>query len=184
MIPCFPLLGWCVALGGSTALDTVGSQAFTGGSRRTDLGIHFQRCLVLLWILLLPPCALWAFIEPVLLTLGQPHQLSKDVQKFLRILIIGAPGYIAFETLKKYLQSQGELNAYMYLTIRLTPFRHHGSIDHSTGRNVPHQLVSEYMAHSLYNIRPLRITACPFYHILGLLLPSGYIYIFFTKPSS
>lgn len=46
-------------------------------------------------------------MEPVLLALGQPDQLSKDVQRFLRVLIIGAPGYIAFESLKKYLQCQG-----------------------------------------------------------------------------
>lgn len=46
-------------------------------------------------------------MEPVLLALGQPTHLSKDVQKFLRVLIIGAPGYIGFESLKKYLQCQG-----------------------------------------------------------------------------
>ncbi|KAK0489016.1 MOP flippase [Armillaria novae-zelandiae] len=62
--------GWCVALGGTTALDTLGSQAFTGGSRPTDLSIHFQRCIILLWILLIPVCILWAFIGPILLALG------------------------------------------------------------------------------------------------------------------
>lgn len=46
-------------------------------------------------------------MEPILLGLGQPKQLSKDVQMFLRVLIIGAPGYIGFESLKKYLQCQG-----------------------------------------------------------------------------
>ncbi|KAK0217849.1 MOP flippase [Armillaria fumosa] len=103
--------GWCVALGGTTALDTLGSQAFTGGSRPTDLSIHFQRCIILLWILLIPVCILWAFIEPVLLALGQPEILSNDVQRFLRVLIIGAPGYIGFESLKKYLQCQGIMGA-------------------------------------------------------------------------
>ncbi|KAJ7460689.1 MOP flippase [Mycena latifolia] len=86
--------GWCVALGGTTALDTLGSQAFTGGHSK-DLSIHFQRCIVLLWILLVPVCAFWWFIEPVLLALGQSGPLSQDVQTFLRVLIIGAPGYIA-----------------------------------------------------------------------------------------
>ncbi len=59
-------------------------------------------------ILLIPVCILWAFIEPVLLALGQPEILSSDVQRFLRVLIIGAPGYIGFESLKKYLQCQGK----------------------------------------------------------------------------
>ncbi len=119
MIPLY-CIGWCVALGGTTALDTLGSQAFTGGSRPTDLSIHFQRCIVLLWILLIPVCILWAFIEPVLLALGQPEILSSDVQRFLRVLIIGAPGYIGFESLKKYLQCQGK---YIFLSKRVFSHR-------------------------------------------------------------
>ena len=108
-IPRYPLIftGWCVALGGTTALDTLGSQAFTGGDNPTDVSIHFQRCVVLLWILFIPVAALWIFVHPVLIALGQEEQLSQDVQKFLRVLVFGAPGYIAFESMKKYLQCQG-----------------------------------------------------------------------------
>lgn len=95
-----------MALGGTTALDTLGSQAFTGGER-SSVSIHLQRCIVLLWLLFAPIAVMWAFIEPVLLLLGQDPQLSCDVQKFLRVLIVGAPGYIGFESLKKYLQCQG-----------------------------------------------------------------------------
>lgn len=101
------ILGWCVALGGTTALDTLGSQTFTGSDQPSLLSIHFQRCVVLLWILFLPVAVLWYFVEPILLILGQDPRLSQDVQGFLRILILGAPGYIAFESLKKYLQCQG-----------------------------------------------------------------------------
>lgn len=104
----FSLIGWCVALGGTTALDTLGSQAFTGGARPADVGIHFQRCVVVLWVLFVPVAAVWIFAHPVLLVLGQEEQLSQDVQKFLRVLAFGAPGYIAFESMKKYLQCQGE----------------------------------------------------------------------------
>ncbi|KAH8112458.1 MOP flippase [Phellopilus nigrolimitatus] len=101
------LAGWCIALGGTTALDTFGSQAFTGGERPSDVSVHFQRCLIVLWIFLIPVFALWTNIEPVLLVLGQEEKLSRDVQSILRVLIVGAPGYIAFESLKKYLQCQG-----------------------------------------------------------------------------
>jgi multidrug resistance protein, MATE family len=105
--PTSTLVGWCVALGGTTALDTLGSQAFTGATRKTDLGIHFQRCVLLLWILLIPVSILWALMEPVLLALGQPPFLAFHVQRFLRVLIVGAPGYVGFESMKKYLQCQG-----------------------------------------------------------------------------
>lgn len=58
-------------------------------------------------------------MEPILLAFGQPAQLSYDVQRFLRVLIIGAPGYIGFESLKKYLQCQGmHLQALSYKTCR------------------------------------------------------------------
>ena len=99
-------LGWCIALGGTTALDTLGSQAFTGGDR-LSVSIHLQRCILLLWLLFIPVAILWAYIEPVLLLLGQEERLSHDVQAFLRVMIVGAPGYIGFESLKKYLQCQG-----------------------------------------------------------------------------
>ncbi|KAL7280218.1 hypothetical protein ACG7TL_006637 [Trametes sanguinea] len=113
-------VGWCVALGGTTALDTLASQAFTGGDRRT-VSIHLQRCVVLLWLLFVPVALLWAFIEPVLLFLGQGEKLSEDVQAFLRILILGAPGYIGFESLKKYLQCQGIMRASTYVLLAVTP---------------------------------------------------------------
>ncbi|KAJ4476405.1 mate-domain-containing protein [Lentinula edodes] len=113
--------GWCVALGGTTALDTLGSQAFTGSTRPTDLSVHFQRCVLLLWILLVPVGALWIFMEPILLVLGQQEDLAKDVQFFLRLLIIGAPGYIGFESLKKYLQCQGIMQASTIVLLVIFP---------------------------------------------------------------
>lgn len=99
--------GWCVALGGSTALDTLGSQAFTGGKHSTDLSVHFQRCVAMLWLLFVPVGIVWANMAPVLMALGQEEQLSRDTQQYLRVLLLAAPGYIGFECLKKYLQCQG-----------------------------------------------------------------------------
>ncbi|KAH9939828.1 MATE efflux family protein [Amylocystis lapponica] len=115
------MVGWGVALGGTTALDTLGSQAFTGGDRPSDVSIHLQRCLVLLWALFIPVAILWAFIEPVLLALGQEQLLSKDVQRFLRVLILGAPGYIGFESIKKYLQCQGIMRASTLVLVIVAP---------------------------------------------------------------
>ncbi|OJT12802.1 hypothetical protein TRAPUB_10637 [Trametes pubescens] len=112
--------GWCVALGGTTALDTLGSQAFTGGDR-PSVSIHLQRCIILLWVLFIPVGFLWAFIEPALLLTGQEERLSRDVQSFLRVLLLGAPGYIAFESLKKYLQCQGIMRASTYVLLLVAP---------------------------------------------------------------
>ncbi|KAG8221086.1 MOP flippase [Butyriboletus roseoflavus] len=112
---------WCIALGGGSALDTLGSQAFTGSTRKTDLSIHFQRCVVLLWALFIPVAVLWFFMEPVLLAIGEPARLCKDVQDIMRILILSAPGFIAFESLKKYLQCQGIMRASTLVLIVIWP---------------------------------------------------------------
>ncbi|KAJ3876597.1 mate-domain-containing protein [Lentinula edodes] len=94
----------------------------TGESTRpTDLSVHFQRCVLLLWILLVPVGALWIFMEPILLVLGQQEDLARDVQFFLRLLIIGAPGYIGFESLKKYLQCQGIMQASTIVLLVISP---------------------------------------------------------------
>jgi MATE family multidrug resistance protein len=58
-------------------------------------------------MLFVPVGACWTFVRPILLALGQSERLSADVEQFLRVLIFGAPGYIGFESLKKYLQCQG-----------------------------------------------------------------------------
>jgi multidrug resistance protein, MATE family len=54
---------------------------------------------------------LWFFCSPVLLLLGQQELLSNSVQQFMRVLIFGAPAYVGFESVKKYLQCQGEYNS-------------------------------------------------------------------------
>ena len=63
---------------------------------------------------------MWSYVDPILRLLGQDPRLSQDVQTFLRILILGAPGYIAFESLKKYLQCQGMLSKFSVLHYLLT----------------------------------------------------------------
>ena len=99
---------WCIALGGTTALDTLGSQSYTSSGRNPAAVVpHLIRCIIILWLLSLPVLLLWFFSAPILLSLGQKELLSYEVQAFLRVLIIGAPAYIGFESVKKYLQCQG-----------------------------------------------------------------------------
>lgn len=101
-------------MGGTTALDTLGSQAYTLSNRDSAVVVpHLLRCILVLWLLFLPISVLWFFISPVLLLLGQSERLSNDVQAFLRILIPGAPAYIGFESVKKYLQCQGNSGSHI-----------------------------------------------------------------------
>jgi len=101
---------WLIALGGSTALDTLASSTFTGSKNPHDLGILLQRAFIVLTIFYVPVAILWACSAPVFRLLGQDEYICVDSAKFLTALIPGGLGYIYFEAMKKYLQAQGTFN--------------------------------------------------------------------------
>ena len=101
------ITAWMIALGGTTALDTLASSSFTGSANKHDLGVLLQRGFFVLTLFYVPVAVLWACSEPVFLLLGQDHRLSRDSARFLTCLIPGGLGYIYFELMKKYLQAQG-----------------------------------------------------------------------------
>lgn len=114
---------WLIALGGTTALDTLASSTFTGGSNKHDLGILLQRAFVVLSLFYIPVAILWACSESVFKFLGQDPALSRDSARFLTCLIPGGLGYIYFESMKKYLQAQGSyLEHQTYHILMLTYF--------------------------------------------------------------
>ena len=98
---------WLIALGGTTAMDTLCSSTFTGSKNPHDLGVLLQRAFIILGLFYIPACLLWIFSEPVFLALGQNAQISRDSARFLSCLVPGGLGYIYFEAMKKYLQAQG-----------------------------------------------------------------------------
>jgi len=101
--------GWLIALGGTTAIDTLASATFTGSKDKHDLGIILQRSFIILFLFYIPVVILWIFSEPVFNALGQEPYLARDAARFLWVLIPGGLGYIYFEAMKKYLQAQGKL---------------------------------------------------------------------------
>ncbi|KAL8869330.1 MAG: hypothetical protein Q9174_004353 [Haloplaca sp. 1 TL-2023] len=113
--------GWLIALGGTTALDTLCSSSFTGSKDRHDLGILLQRAFVVLGLFYVPVVVLWAVSEPLFLALGQDPKLSKDSRNFLCCLIPGGLGYIYFECMKKYLQAQEIMRPGTYILLITSP---------------------------------------------------------------
>lgn len=99
--------GWLIALGGTTAIDTLASASFTGSKNPTDLGIILQRSYIVLLAFYVPVAVLWFCSEPVFKALGQEDYIARDSARFLSVLAPGGVGYIFFEALKKYLQAQG-----------------------------------------------------------------------------
>jgi multidrug resistance protein, MATE family len=100
---------WLIALGGTTALDTLASSSYTGSTNRHDLGILLQRGIAVLSVFYALVAVLWWFSEHVFRALGQEDFICVQSSMFLRCLIPGGLGYVWFESMKKFLQAQGEL---------------------------------------------------------------------------
>ncbi|KAJ6110506.1 hypothetical protein N7486_002741 [Penicillium sp. IBT 16267x] len=113
--------GWMIALGGTTALDTLASSTFTGSKNKYDLGILLQRAFLVLGALYVPVAVIWACSDPIFRALGQDPELSYQSSRFLTCLIPGGLGYIFFEIMKKYLQAQGIMRAGTYVLMITSP---------------------------------------------------------------
>lgn len=99
---------WLIALGGTTALDTLASSSFTGSTDKHDLGVLLQRGLFVLSLFYVIVAVIWSFSEHIFRALGQEEYICVQSAMFLRCLIPGGLGYVWFESMKKYLQAQGE----------------------------------------------------------------------------
>jgi MATE family multidrug resistance protein len=100
--------GWLIALGGTTAIDTIASATFTGSKNPHDLGVILQRAFIILAVFYVPVVIMWICAEPIFIALGQEAYLARDAARFLTVLAPGGLGYIYFECLKKFLQAQGK----------------------------------------------------------------------------
>ncbi|KAJ9081254.1 ethionine resistance protein [Entomophthora muscae] len=113
--------GWSVAMGMATALDTLCSQAFTGATDPHAVGIHLQRGILISLTLMIPVGILWFSAEAILLLLQLDPKLASFCGRYLRILLFGAPPYVIFECLKKFLQAQEIMTAPTYILISVVP---------------------------------------------------------------
>ncbi|KAF1943136.1 mate family transporter [Clathrospora elynae] len=113
--------GWLVALGGTTAIDTLASASFTGSKNRHDLGIILQRSFIVLLLFYIPIAILWFCSEPLFKALGQEDYIARDSARFLSVLAPGGIGYIYFEALKKYMQAQEIMRPGTYVLLITSP---------------------------------------------------------------
>lgn len=103
------ITGLAIYEGLTTSLDTLCAQAY--GAGRPDLvGLHVNRMMFLLLLITIPIGAVWTF-SPQILALVVPEQdLAQMAGNFLRVLLVGAPGYAVFEAGKRFVQAQGDFH--------------------------------------------------------------------------
>ncbi|KZF19540.1 MATE efflux family protein [Xylona heveae TC161] len=112
---------WLVALGGTTALDTLCSSNFTGSQNPHELGTLLQRSFIVLGLFYIPVMFLCLCSEPVFKLLGQDPELSASSARFLSCLAPGGLAYVYFEAMKKYLQAQEIMRPGTYVLLITSP---------------------------------------------------------------
>lgn len=116
----FSITGNTVIIGMASCLDTVCAQAYGAGQKKL-VGHYFQKCAAIIFIFLIPVSFSWWYSYDILKYLVPQKELALLSQQFLRIMIVGAPGIILFETGKRYLQAQGIFDAGFYVLLMSLP---------------------------------------------------------------
>lgn len=112
---------WLIALGGTSALDTLASSSFTGSKDKGNLGVLLQRGMFVLTGFYVVVVVVWCFSEHIFRALGQDEVICIQSAKFLQLLAPGGLGYIWFECMKKFLQAQGIYRPGTYVLLITSP---------------------------------------------------------------
>ncbi|KAK3903930.1 mate-domain-containing protein [Staphylotrichum tortipilum] len=112
---------WLIALGGTSALDTLASSSFTASADKGNLGVLLQRGMFVLTGFYAVVVCIWCLSEPLFRALGQPEAICVGSARFLQLLAPGGLGYVWFECMKKFLQAQGIYRPGTYALLVTSP---------------------------------------------------------------
>jgi MATE family multidrug resistance protein len=104
------------ALGVILGIDPLIAQAHGRGDGAA-VGLAAQRGLVVAAVLSVPLALCWYATEAVLLAVGQDPALARDAQVFARVQIPSIPFFLAFSTLRQYLQCRGIVRPAMWVIL-------------------------------------------------------------------
>lgn len=114
------ITGYAVYHGLATSLDTLCAQAYGSGNKKL-VGLYLQRMVFFLWAITVPIAILWMFGTRILALIVPEQEIADLAGMYLKILIIGAPGYACFESAKRFVQAQGRFDATLYVLILAAP---------------------------------------------------------------
>ena len=114
------ITGYAIYHGLATSLDTLCAQAY-GSGRKQLVGLQLQRMVYFLWLLTIPIGIVWLSAEKILERIVPERRSAELAGLYLRILLIGAPGYACFESGKRFVQAQGLFSATTYVLLVAAP---------------------------------------------------------------
>lgn len=114
------ITGYAIYQGLATSLDTLCAQAY-GSGRKKLVGLQMQRMTFFLWVITIPVAVVWLSAEWILEALVPEKEVAKLAGLYLRVVLIGAPGYAAFEAGKRFVQAQGMFSASLYVLLFCAP---------------------------------------------------------------
>ncbi|TYH98563.1 hypothetical protein ES332_A11G005300v1 [Gossypium tomentosum] len=97
--------GFSLLLGMATALDTLCGQSY-GEKQYSMLGIHMQKAMLILVIVSIPLAIIWINTTPILLFLGQDHDISMAAGEYACFMVPSLFAYGLLQCLVKFLQTQ------------------------------------------------------------------------------
>ncbi|KAM7217579.1 MatE domain containing protein [Rhypophila decipiens] len=103
----------------ATSLDTLCAQAYGSGNKHL-VGLYLQRMVYFLWLLIIPISFVWLNAERILSSMI-PADSAVLAASYLRIILLGTPGYAAFEAGKRFVQAQGLFSATTYVLLVAAP---------------------------------------------------------------
>ena len=114
------VVGWSVVLGFASALDTLCPQAWTSSNPKA-MSLHAQRTMLILFLLTIPQYIVFYNGERILLALKQDPEIARLATIYMKINSLGLPGFIVFETVRRWLQAQGIMEACTFIMIGCAP---------------------------------------------------------------
>lgn len=114
------ITGNAVFSGLATSLDTLCAQAYGSGKRKL-VGLQMLRMIYFLWLVTIPIAVLWYFSEHILAKIVPEKRVAELAGLYLKIALLGTPGYACFESGKRYLQAQGVFSASLWVLLVCAP---------------------------------------------------------------
>jgi multidrug resistance protein, MATE family len=114
------ITGYAIFQGLATSLDTLCAQAYGSGHLKL-VGLQMQRMVYFLLLVSVPIGVLWAFADRILLSIVPEQDVAILAGKYLKVIILGLPGYALFESGKRYVQAQGLFTGPLYVLLIISP---------------------------------------------------------------